>query len=431
MSGVFLRRFAGDVDPSIDWHGRVIDEILRGVSTIAGPAAAGTVESDGVEALHTVIDAREVSRLRDHVVETLRRDLLHLAVKVGRQVLDWRHEFYVDDYVILRVNFPYEVARQADPAAENPGIGRLSPNIRATASSRRVIDPVFDPKGYHRNHPAAAWAHGAHRDSWTGHSRDGINIWWAISNVPAEAGMVLYPGLDEVELSSDPRSGYLAAGYQLPKPTYAPLTAGEMLVFDPEVLHGTHLNTTAATRVAVSMRLNANAPRFDPACFYAREFWRRAGAIESGAWDEVLHFKREEHLAPTPAPLPIEAPRRPSAIVVAPSGREGGQVRVTSSSAVADGQRILVDGEQLHAMIVRVDGQLRAFSRDCPHYGVDLADGAVAAAAVYCPGCGVAFDLDTGSCSSGALQLQRLEVVERDGSVWLSTSVQDPLPARV
>ena len=44
---------------------------------------------------------------------------------------------------------------------------------------------------------------------------------------------------------------FIRAGYRLPKPTFTPLAAGEMLVFDPETLHGTHLNVTESTRVAL------------------------------------------------------------------------------------------------------------------------------------------------------------------------------------
>src|SRR5882762_8200065 len=88
-----LRRHASDVDASVDWHGRVLEEIVNGVDVIAGPTAARTIETGGVEMLHTVIDARDVARLREHVVETLRHDLLRLAVRVGRTVLGWRNEF--------------------------------------------------------------------------------------------------------------------------------------------------------------------------------------------------------------------------------------------------------------------------------------------------------------------------------------------------
>ena len=420
LRGICLRRHASDVDASVDWHRRVIDEIVSGVGAIAGRTAARTIETDGVEVLHSVIDARDVARLREHVVETLRDDLLRLAVRVGRTVLGWRNEFYIDDYLILRVNLPYDVARHADPAAENPGIGRITARMRHLAAARRVVDPVFDPRGYHKNHPAAAWAHGPHRDSWTGHSRDGINIWWAISSVPAEAGMVLYPELDDVELASDPRSGYLRAGYQLPKPTYAPLAAGEMLVFDPEVLHGTHLNITDRTRLALSMRLNANKPQFDPACFYAREFWRRATAIETGALDEVLHFEREKNLAPPPAPLPMQPTPRPPAIVVATPAPGSGPTPIAFSASVPDGQRIVVDLADQRVIVVRAGGVLRAFPSACPHYGVELSDGAVDETALYCPGCGVAFDLASGRCRSSALTLRQIDVREEGGNILLA-----------
>ncbi|MEP7305137.1 MAG: Rieske 2Fe-2S domain-containing protein [Acidobacteriota bacterium] len=419
LRGTFLRRRAGDVDTSIDWRGRVVEEIVKSVDAIAGRQAARTIESEGVEKLHTVIDARDVALLREHVVETLRHDLLRLAIRVARTVLGWRHEFYVDDYLILRVNFPYDVARRADASAENPGIGRVSPTMRQLAMARRVVDPVFDPRGYHNGHPAAAWAHGPHRDSWNGHSKDGINIWWAISTVPAEAGMVLYPELDEVELSCDPRSGYLRSGYLLPKPTFAPLAAGEMLVFDPEVLHGTHLNVTDDTRVALSIRLNIKEPRFDPACFYAREFWRRASAIEANAFGEVLHLKREDHLAPPRVSSPIRPPPRPHATVaVTPSSVAA--VMIGPSALVPDGQRLVAELTDQRVLIVRAGGVLHAFPTACPHNGVDLSDGAIDGIALYCPGCGVAFDLGSGRCRSKSLRLRPIGVREEGGHILLN-----------
>jgi len=419
LRGICLRTHVNDVDASVDWRERVFAQIVMSVAAIAGPPAARTIEIEGVEKLHTVIDARDVARVREHVVETLRPDLLRLAVRAGRTVLGWHDEFYVDDYLILRVNFPYDVARHADSAAENPGIGRVSPEMRAVATARRAVDGVFDPKGYHKNHPPAAWAHGPHRDSWTGHSRDGINIWWAISRVPARAGMVLYPELDEVELSSDPRSGYLRAGYPLPRPTFAALEPGEMLIFDPEILHGTHLNVTHDTRVVVSVRLNVKRPVFDPACFYAREFWRRASAIESGAFGEVLHLKREDNLARR-APLPIQPTPRPAAIAVATPARDGQPTVIGPSALVPHGQRLVVALAEQRVMIVRARGKLRAFPSACPHYGVDLSDGAIDETAIYCPGCGVAFDLDTGQCGSTVLALRQMEVREEGGTILLN-----------
>jgi nitrite reductase/ring-hydroxylating ferredoxin subunit len=394
-------------------HLYLISEIVEGVRQMKGSEAAGQLEVEGLEILHTIIDSTEVGKLRDFVLERNRKRLLDIAVSIGRKALHWSDEFYVDDYLILRINFPYEVAKRADPTAENPGIGRVSAQVRDLAKSRRVIDPVYDPKGYHRNHPPAAWAHGPHQDSWAGHSKDGVNIWWAMCDVPQEASMVLYPEMTGKELPPDPKTLYLAQDFPLPVPTFLPLDAGDMLVFDPEILHGTHLNVTSQTRVAISLRLNSRKPTFDPGCFYAREFWRRASSIESGNETEVLHLKREENLSTESKSPTMARPRlaevegkydNGSLVVPTPASNEAGRIVVRAP-----------DGR--HILLYRVDGKPVAVSAVCPHYGLDLSFGGQDSSKLYCPACGVGFSVRTGESGAPSLKLERFDTTEADGSV--------------
>ncbi len=403
MKGQWLRRNARDLRRHAGMTTRVVGEIAAAVAAIKGPEAGERFRREEVPRLHEVIGARDVTPLRDRVLDALRWPLLEMAVAVGREVLGWEHDFYVDDYLILRLNFQFDVARRTEPGAENPGVGRLSPAVRDLFKARKTIDPVYDPKGYHRNLPPAAWAHGPHLDSWAGHSRDGRNIWWAIGAVPAEAGMVLYPELADQDLPPDPRTLYLKAGVPLPPPTYLPLEAGEMLVFDPEILHGTHLNVTGDTRVAVSMRLNASRPVFDPGCFYAREFWRRAGDIEAGV-DRVLHLPREDNLGAPAAVRPMAPTPAVPTVRAAECGE--GVIRARFDPVLALASRVFVEAPAQRLMVVRTKAGLRAYDAACPHYGLDLADGGVAADRVYCPGCALAFDLTTGrsACESFALR---------------------------
>lgn len=411
--GVWLKHHVRDLT---SWEGmteRVRTEIISTVEQMKGGAAADTLRQHGIERLHEVITTDDVKTLRNEVLERLREPLLAMATAVGRQVLGWEKDFYVDDYLILRINFPYEVARKTNPASENPGIGRLSASVRDQFQTRKVIDPVYSPKEYHRGHPPAAWAHGPHIDSWAGHSRDGRNIWWAIGEVPPEAGMVLYPELADAALPCERRTLYLKAGYRLPAPTYLPLEAGEMLVFDPEVLHGTHLNTTNATRVAVSMRLNASKPTFDPACFYSREFWRRASDIERGH-DEVLHLRREDNFGPPVAERPVQTPP-PVPVIAARLDEASGLIQGQIPATIPANERVIVDAGPYRIMLVETDGGTRAYDAACPHYGVDLADGACDTNKVYCPACAISFDLQTGISSCPSLTLKCYEV-RRDGA---------------
>jgi nitrite reductase/ring-hydroxylating ferredoxin subunit len=424
--GIWMTRPAGSIDGMAGLHARIVARIIDAVSELKGPDAGRTLKDSGLEALHTVIQPADIGPIRDRVLDPLRDDLLKLAVGVGRSAMGWDDEFYVDDYLILRINLPYEVARKADFGAENPGIGRVSPQVRDLAKARRVTDPVYDPKSYHRGHPPAAWAHGPHLDSWAGHSKDGLNIWWAMCDVPAEASMVLYPQLAGADLPCDRRTLYLEGGTPLPAPTFAPLGAGEMLIFDPEILHGTHLNVTDRTRVALSMRLNAAKPSFDPGCFYAREFWRRASDLEAGAFDAVLHLKREDNLGP--ATPPSDKTRRSAGAVTLPAADDGPVARVGPSSMLAEGGRLTVALADRRILLLRHAGRLSAVNAACPHYGLDLADGGVDEAGVHCPGCAVAFDLETGRSACDSLTLETFPVGEDGEGIFLDLS-GDRLPS--
>lgn len=415
--GLWLRRSVCEL---ACWSGiteRVVEEITESVATLKGNEAAGILRQRGIERLHEVIEARDIGPLRDHVLEKLRQPLLAIAVSIAREFLGWDADFYVDDYLILRVNLPYEVARSADASAENPGIGRLTPRVRALAMARRKLDPVYNPAGYHRGHPPAAWAHGPHVDSWAGHSKTGRNIWWAISDVSAEAGMVYYPELALKTLPLDPRTLCLQAGYPLPKPTCLPLRAGELLVFDPEVLHGTHLNTTDTTRVAITMRLDASKPAFAPECFYAFEFWRRAADIETNK-DEILHFPREDNLAAPAAEKPSQ-PRRSLPIIQGTLDTASQSIRAVFAKEIVSKKRIIVEAPPYRVMVVRTEAGLEAYDAFCPHYGIDLGDGESDDNRTYCPACGVGFDIHTGRSSCPSLSLRRYELWEADGAVLI------------
>jgi nitrite reductase/ring-hydroxylating ferredoxin subunit len=417
LPGRWLRRDVRDLTAGGRIKDQATGEIVEAVARIKGEAAAELLRQHGVQRLHEVIDARDFGPLRDQVVERLRQSMLLMAVAAGREFLGWKDDFYLDDYLVLRINFPYEVARRSNASTENPGTGRLSPPIRALYNARKVIDPVFDPQSYHGNNPPAAWAHGPHRDSWTGHSRDGRNIWLALADVPAEAGMVFYPETHEDDLHCDPRTLYLQPGCPLPKPTCQPVKAGEMLVFDPEMLHGTHLNTTSSTRVALSLRLNAAKPTFDPSCFYAREFWRLASDIEHGR-DEVYFLRREDNLGPALTGQQGK-PRAALPHIAGTIDSAANILRGALNEESASAPRVIVEAGPHRVMVVRVNGDLKAYDARCPHNGADLADGGSDDSSLYCPACALDFDLQTGQSSCSSLSLRAHEAWEASGAIQI------------
>lgn len=411
---LILREEAGVREGWERVHRGVIDSAVA----VAGSRAGARLEREGLGVLHEVLDAGAIGALRDEVMPRVRPTLFEITCRVAREVLGLQGEFYVDDYTILRVNYPYEVALGAPMEAENPGIGRVSAETRSQTRAAKIVDPVYDPRGYHRQQPPAAWAHGPHLDTWTGHSRDGINLWWAIGDVDAEHAMFFYPDLFGVPLAPDPASLYLQAGRSLPRPEPVPLDAGELLVFNPEVLHGTHLNVSGRTRIAASTRINPVVPQFDPTCFYAREFWHAASDLERGDLDAVRRFPRAEHLAPPPprpgagdGPLPVP--------VVECDLREGVWTDVAAAGEFdATGKLSLVrpDGER-EWLLCRTANGVRVVGARCPHLGTSLADGFHDDTHVHCPAHAVRFCLTDGSSSSPLLRLPTAQARVRDGRI--------------
>jgi nitrite reductase/ring-hydroxylating ferredoxin subunit len=397
-------------------------ETLDAVGLVAGAGARERVARDGLGVLHEVLPADRIGALRDEVMPRIRATLFAVTARVAREVLGITGEFFVDDYTILRVNFPYEVALEAAMDAENPGIGRMSEGARAAAQKAKVVDPVYDPRGYHRDQPPAAWAHGPHLDTWTGHSRGGVNLWWAIGDVVPEHSMFFYRELFDVPLAPDPRSLYLQEGRPLPRPQPMPLKAGELLVFNPEVLHGTHLNVSGLTRVAASTRINASPPLFDPTCFHAREFWHRSGDLDAGDLDAITRFPRAEHLAPPPrTPRPGEGPAPAATMPLPPGLAAGGWCDVAAAADLPPaGKLVLTDaaGAPAWALCATRSG-IRAIGARCPHLGTSLADGHHDEDHVYCPAHAVRFDLKDGSCPSAALRLPVARARVRDGRIEL------------
>lgn len=390
---------------------QVCEFVLDAVGNSAGNAARADLTRRGLGFLHLHLPAEEISTIRDQLMPSLRPDLFKFACELGEELFGLDKEFFVDDYTILRINYPYEVGLNSSYRAENPGIGRVDPQVKILKNSAQKRDDNYDPKSYHKHTPPASWAHGPHKDTWTGHSRQGINLWWAMSDVVEENSMIFFPSTFGKIYKADPRSLYLAAGYPLPRPNKMALHSGEMLIFNPEVLHATHLNTSGLTRIALSARINPSQPKFDPVCFYAREFWHSSFDIKQGQMDVIRQYKREENLEETvnlnnetPAPF-IQYP-----VIHTTLGTNGWeQSRLDVLDLTLNRQLLeLTNGQQV--ALFREGEKWVAVQSTCPHLDTSLLDGYCEAGQVYCPAHGVTYNLETGLSRSSLLKLKTYDV---------------------
>jgi nitrite reductase/ring-hydroxylating ferredoxin subunit len=99
---------------------------------------------------------------------------------------------------------------------------------------------------------------------------------------------------------------------------------------------------------------------------------------------------------------------------------------VVAAGDVEEGDSVVAELSGRPLAVARSDDRFWVFGRECPHEGVDLADGGVVdAGTVTCPNHAYVFDLATGECvvPGGCPPLTVLEADVRDGTVCVKLDV--------
>lgn len=428
-------------------HDLVCEVLLEGIRNLEGEQTYRLAQERGLSQLHTYFPIERVRDLKNFTVERLRKHFLELTVSVGREFLGLSGEFYVDTNTILRINYPFSHAKNASKNTDDPSVGsgkKISPPlwqkavhhpsvvaVRAKLTSLLKRDSLaemgkawerasnYDPAAYHKGLPPAAWAHGPHIDTWYGHAFDGINLWWAIAGVTVENSLVLYPQTFGRDVQPDPKSMYLRPGTPLPEPASLDLGTGDMLLFNPEILHATHLNIVDETRIAITTRINPGVPHFDPRAPFARTQWLQATDIDAGRCDRTKTFPRELHLR--------MANKQPPDTRVVKSFDVDGKLgdaftRVCASEQLRAGELARANFGSQQVLLMRGPQGVHAVSSRCPHLGLDLADGFYNEERLFCPGHGLVFEFATGESQCSEFRVRTFDVEEREGSVFLRRS---------
>jgi nitrite reductase/ring-hydroxylating ferredoxin subunit len=280
-----------------------------------------------------------------------------------------------------------------------------------------------DPFSYHGQIPVPARSHGPHIDTWYGHSYDGINLWLSIDGVNVDNTVILYPEMFGRPLAFDPTSMYIARGVELPKPYKVDLKPGELLAFNPETLHGTQVNISDVTRVALTTRINPAEPRFGPdAPFHGyMEHWYCSEDLRRRNFSAVRRFAAAEHQG-KPSFVERERYQGNRTIRMTKSERieQASPVAVCPAETLHPGAKLAVDFPNAKLLLWRVGDEVRAFSRTCPHLGIDVADGYQDQTHVFCPGHGIAFALVDGRSKCDAFKLRPFKAYEQDGMIYVA-----------
>jgi nitrite reductase/ring-hydroxylating ferredoxin subunit len=428
---------------------RLINKSLyETVEELESKECRALVERDGIDHMHIHFPVDKLKQLQTVLEEKIGHDLYRWAGKVGTQDLKLGDDFYIDHLIMLRIHYPYKTALKAKKVVHlskpKGGLGRIlnkrAPYLRLTSTLRRKVRLAvikmsklehqavsYNLKKYFRNQPEEAWVHGPHIDTWYGHSYDGINLWWAITGVTEETGMNMYPSLFGEPLKFNSVSMYLDEGQPLPKPIKTPLNDGELLVFNPELLHSTQLNISDKTRFVITLRLNPAEPKFDTSAVWNFADWYRWSDIKANRFQTMFFpahkFPGEPRRVETNTGTAII--EKSNRIRVRAKFRDQPEHRVCQLGAIAVGDKSLVVFDDISLVLIRATDGLHVISSTCPHVGIGLQDGFHDDEHIFCPGHGLKFDYRTGASDCSFLRIRKFSAEVRDGFIYVGPGASD------
>ncbi len=421
-----------------EMYDKVVSAFLDGVEKLEGAACRAQIETDGLGQLHKSFPVEKIHLLESYLHDRLNDDLYYWSYRVGHDTLKLDHTFYVDHLIVIRIHYPFLVARKAKnvlpppyPLKERLRLGvaalrnwRMLGHYFAKRHRQKVAEKnhsiAYDAVSYHGDLPIPARAHAAHVDTWYGHSYDGINLWWSIDGVNPDNTVILYPDMFGQPVEYNPVSMYLAEGIPVSRPEKIDLKPGQLLVFNPEMLHGTQVNISDETRVAITTRLNPDTPRFNSDAPFNFEHWYASTDLEHHRFSRLTVFPAHKyHGEPSIVEQPVHIDRRTVRRVCdQPVSREA-PVEICASQDLIAGEKMAVDLPNAKVLLWRDEAGVHAYARKCPHLGVDLVDGYHDDSHVFCPGHGIAFSLKDGTSRCEAFKLRAYRAFEQDGKVLL------------
>lgn len=413
---------------------------LNSVEQLEGVEARKGVEREGLRNVHKYLPANKVALLEYLIKQQCGDDLYIWAQKVGKETIGLADPFYIDMLIVIRIHYPQVVAREGGKSIEAPTDWKerkrlllasvRNPNLVINQLTKRIRKRgkiaahriAYDAKAYHGDLPTLARSHGPHIDTWYGHSFDGFNVWLSIDGVNVDNTVILYPELFGHHVDYDPRSMYLAGGTPIPKPTKVDLKPGELLLFNPEMLHGTQVNISDETRVALTVRVNPNQPRFNDDAPFNAEHWYASTDIEKRRFTSISLFQANKY-AGDPSVASREIPADATITRLAPmtDAPKGDDLVLCDASDLTPDGKLVVDVGSKKLLVVRTSEGVRAYDRRCPHQQVDIVDGNRDGDMLFCPGHGIAFGLADGASKCAAFKLRSYPVVEKDGKLVLAS----------
>ena len=350
--------------------------VLDKVEQIGGVAASRRLRSLGFHRLHEVLRVEDLENFYFAMESEIPEYGLNTLSRLVFGVLQRREELFVETSPNTRINFPFERTKNFQGSLKNS----------ATRAGRGKFT-----------------LHGPHQDSWYHHPWNTINVWAAVGPVSEKNGLAFFPRAWKQNPAFD-EDGVMKSSNDNGPSFGTKLEEGDALIFCADQVHSSVLNQTDKTRLIISMRMCLDRPQFPNLSVYDyRRIRFQSGETMRPMVQRVASLRflksRLKGVDSIVRPSPPEKSEVSTKKVDSVREGDGGKISFVSKELLDNEISRLTD----KICVARIEGEVKAFNRYCPHEAADLSTGSIQEGEIVCPWHHLKIDSTTGESTCKGL----------------------------
>lgn len=399
---------------------------------IAGKNIQKKVESAGLNKMHLYFSPEYLPFLEATLKKKFNDSMYKQIFYVGKNnlLLNKENVFYIDKSINYRIIYPFNIAVKSKIKRSTYRLLNLENYKRAKNEINNAIKKQATYKmsksdlnkvKYFKNLPTICFGHGPHRDTWFGHTFSALNLWWSITGVTEKTGVTVYKDVNKFELDHDNDPPYVKTEQYLGKPKTISLKDGNLLVFDPEILHATRLNASNQTRIVFSGRINTIKPTFykkSKASEYP--YWIFSKDLEVGNYNKIHTFFRKNNSIVKPYRKRV-GKRKDIVVKINNKFISNSKFKLIEMKKINKNLSYKIKFINTTLCMIFIKNELKIFNIKCPHLQADLSNGYFEKNHVICPGHQLTYNLKNGKSTCKNFKIKLFKTKIENNYLFLQT----------
>ena len=404
--------------------------VYDSIEEISNYSIRKQVEKNGIENMHKYFSVNHIPFLQFLLHKKFKNFLYKEIFDVAESCFNIKNNFYIDKTTNFRIHYPFSYAKKS---ALSRSIFRgldLKNYARAELEIKKSIQKsknyIFDKSDktkikYFGRMPVPCYGHSPHRDTWFGHSNGGLNLWWGITKVNSKNGLILFRNVSNYDLKHLKQPAYVNDIYNLGKAVVPKLNSGDLLLFDPEILHATRLNTSNTTRIAFSGRIDFSKPKFYDKAFDIKEpYWLKSNDVKLNNFSNTKIFLRNKKNYKLFKKKLLKKSNI-KCFKINKNLKEKQNYKLFNIEKQKYRTVSKVQFKNTTVGLIQDKTKFIAFNAICPHLKFDLSLAHIEKNQLTCQGHGLTFDLSSGKSTCSLFKIKKYKILRKENYLYLLT----------